>query len=49
MRPRVLVRGDTGSGVKEFLWHIHHLGLSYSVGGQILLVDANRFGVFLAV
>lgn len=31
-RDRVLVRGDTGSGVKEFLWHIHHLGLSYSVG-----------------
>jgi len=22
-RERVLVRGDTGSGVKEFLWHIH--------------------------
>ena len=32
VRPRVLVGGDTGSGVKEFLWHIHHLGLSYSVG-----------------
>lgn len=32
LRGRVLVRGDTGSGVKEFLWHIHQLGLSYSVG-----------------
>jgi len=32
VRSRVLVRGDTGSGVKELLWHIHHLGLQYSVG-----------------
>ena len=32
VRPRVLVRGDTGSGVKYFLWHIHHVGLSYWVG-----------------
>ena len=24
VRCQVLVRGDTGSGVKEFLWHIHH-------------------------
>lgn len=32
LRSRVLVRGDTGSGVKELLWHIHHLGLEYSVG-----------------
>ena len=32
VRDRVLVRGDTGSGVKEFRWHIHHLGLAYSVG-----------------
>jgi len=31
-RRQVLVRGDTGSGVKELLWHIHQLGLSYSVG-----------------
>jgi hypothetical protein len=42
MRSRVLVRGDTGSGVKEFLWHIHHLGLSYSVGvyGRQPVLDA---------
>ena len=32
VRSRVLVRGDTGSGVHEFLWHIHNLGLEYSVG-----------------
>ncbi len=29
---RVLVRGDTGSGVHEFVWHVHNLGLQYSVG-----------------
>jgi Transposase DDE domain group 1 len=42
LRQRVLVRGDTGSGVKEFLWHIHHLGLSYSVGvyGRQPVLDA---------
>ena len=42
LRHRVLVRGDTGSGVKEFLWHIHHLGLSYSVGiyGRQPVLDA---------
>ena len=42
VRPRVLVRGDTGSGVKDFLWHIHHLGLSYSVGvyGRQPVLDA---------
>jgi hypothetical protein len=42
VRDRVLVRGDTGSGVKEFLWHIHHLGLSYSVGvyGRQPVLDA---------
>jgi Transposase DDE domain group 1 len=41
-RRRVLVRGDTGSGVKEFLWHIHQLGLSYSVGvyGRQPVLDA---------
>jgi hypothetical protein len=32
LRRRVLVRGDTGAGVHEFLWHIHSLGLQYSVG-----------------
>jgi len=32
VRSRVLVRGDTGAGVHEFLWHIHNLGLQYSVG-----------------
>ena len=31
-RPRVLVRGDTGAGVKAFLAHVHQLGLGYSVG-----------------
>lgn len=42
VRGRVLVRGDTGSGVKELLWHIHHLGLSYSVGvyGRQPVLDA---------
>lgn len=42
VRPRVLVRGDTGSGVKELLWHIHRLGLSYSVGvyGRQPVLDA---------
>lgn len=32
VRSQVLVRGDTGSGVKEFVWHVHNLGLQYSVG-----------------
>jgi len=32
LRSRVLVRGDTGSGVQGFVWHIHRLGLEYSVG-----------------
>jgi hypothetical protein len=32
LRSRVLVRGDTGSGVQGFLWHLHRLGLEYSVG-----------------
>lgn len=42
MRSRVLVRGDTGSGVKESLWHIHRLGLTYSVGvyGRQPVLDA---------
>jgi hypothetical protein len=42
VRARVLVRGDTGSGVKEFLWHIHRLGLTYSVGvyGRQPVLDA---------
>jgi hypothetical protein len=31
-RARVLVRTDTGGGVKEFLHHITDLGLHYSVG-----------------
>jgi hypothetical protein len=31
-RGRVLVRGDTGSGVQAFLHHISELGLQYSVG-----------------
>jgi hypothetical protein len=32
VRPRVLVRGDAGSGVQPLLWHVTHLGLAYSVG-----------------
>jgi hypothetical protein len=32
LRSRVLVRGDSGSGVQSLLWHIHDLGLTYSVG-----------------
>ena len=32
VRVRVLVRGDTGSGVHEFLHHVTDLGLKYSVG-----------------
>jgi hypothetical protein len=32
LRSRVLVRGDTGSGVHGFVWHAHNLGLQYSVG-----------------
>lgn len=31
-RGRVLVRGDSGAGVQPLLWHIHTLGLGYSVG-----------------
>jgi hypothetical protein len=34
-RPRVLVRGDAGSGVKAFLAHVHALGLEFSVGMNI--------------
>ena len=32
VRHRVLVRGDTGSGVQAFLHHVTGLGLEYSVG-----------------
>ena len=32
VRSRVLVRGDTGSGVHELLHHVTDLGLTYSVG-----------------
>jgi hypothetical protein len=32
LRSQVLVRGDTGSGVHGFVWHVHNLGLAYSVG-----------------
>ena len=34
-RGRVLVRGDAGSGVKEFLAHVVDLGLEFSVGMNI--------------
>ncbi|MGZ8807867.1 MAG: IS1380 family transposase, partial [Mycobacterium sp.] len=41
-RSRVLVRGDAGSGVKEFCWHVHNAGLQYSVGmsGRQPVLDA---------
>jgi hypothetical protein len=32
VRAKVLVRGDSGSGVKDFLAHVHELGLEFSVG-----------------
>jgi len=32
VRSQVLVRGDTGAGVHGFVWHVHNLGLQYSVG-----------------
>jgi len=32
VRSRVLARGDTGSGVHGFVWHIHNRDLQYSVG-----------------
>ena len=31
-RARVLVRGDSGAGVHAFVWHLHDLGVQYSVG-----------------
>jgi Transposase DDE domain group 1 len=42
LRSPVLVRGDTGAGVHEFVWHMHDLGLRYSVGvyGRQPIVDA---------
>lgn len=42
VRARVLVRGDTGSGVRAFVHHIHDLGLEYSVGvyGRQPVLDA---------
>jgi len=42
VRSRVLVRGDTGSGVQAFVQHIHDLGLEYSVGvyGRQPVLDA---------
>ena len=43
LRSRVLVRGDTGSGVHGFVWHAHNLGLQYSVGiyGRQPIQDAS--------
>jgi hypothetical protein len=32
VRARVLVRGDSAAGVKDFLAHVHGLGLRFSVG-----------------
>ena len=42
IRSRVLVRGDTGSGVRAFVHHVHDLGLEYSVGvyGRQPVLDA---------
>jgi Transposase DDE domain group 1 len=42
LRARVLMRGDTGAGVHELLWHVHNLGLAYSVGiyGRQPVLDA---------
>jgi hypothetical protein len=42
IRSQVLVRGDTGSGVHGFVWHIQNLGLHYSVGiyGRQPVLDA---------
>lgn len=41
-RSRVLVRGDTGSGVQAFVHHVQQLGLEYSVGvyGRQPILDA---------
>jgi len=41
-RSRVLVRGDTGSGVQAFVHHVQELGLEYSVGvyGRQPILDA---------
>ncbi len=42
VRSRVLVRGDTGAGIQRFVWHVHELGLEYSVGiyGRQPILDA---------
>jgi hypothetical protein len=42
VRPRVLVRGDTGAGVQGFVHHVQGLGLEYSVGvyGRQPVLDA---------
>lgn len=42
VRSRVLVRGDSGAGVREFVHHIHNLRLQYSVGvyGRQPILDA---------
>jgi hypothetical protein len=42
VRSRVLVRGDTGSGVQAFVHHVQDLGLEYSVGvyGRQPVLDA---------
>lgn len=41
-RRKVLVRGDTGAGVRDFVHHVHNLGLQYSVGvyGRQPILDA---------
>jgi len=41
-RSKVLVRGDSGAGLREFVHHVHDLGLQYSVGvyGRQPILDA---------
>ena len=31
---RIMIRGDAGAGVKDYLWYLHEMGLTYSVGLQ---------------
>jgi hypothetical protein len=42
VQSRVLVRGDSGAGVREFVGHVHNLRLQYSVGvyGRQPILDA---------
>ena len=44
LRERVLVRGDSGSGVQALLWHVTNLGLAYSVGSLGASTRPGRLG-----